>query len=180
MSPKSPQVRVQDPCTPSQPVISIDELQEENQQLKQQVDSLANLPEGIQISDLYQVAQVKLTRYTGLYDKDKDEQVDHLCVYIKPEDADGDVVKAAGDVTVQLWNLSGQEPGALLGEWEISSKQLRKEWFSSLMTVNYRLLFPMKEAWLEPDLALTVRIAFKDFLSGQVFTDQMPVESLLD
>jgi hypothetical protein len=155
----------------------VEELQQENQLLRQQVSTLSNLPEGVDACDLLLVSTLKLTRYTGLYDKDKDGQVDQLCVYLKPMDADGDVVKVAGDVTVQLWDLSGQQPDALLETWEIPAEELRKQWFSSLMTVNYRLLFPLQAEWIDPALSLTVRVKFKDYLSGLEFTSQMPVKA---
>lgn len=154
----------------------LEALQQENLHLRQQVSALSNLPEGVGISDLYQVTEVQLTRYTGLYDRDKDGQVDQLCVYLRPLDGDGDVVKAAGDVTVQLWDLSGQQSESLLKTWEIPSAQLRKQWFSSLMTVNYRMLFPLETDWVDPALSLTVRVLFKDLLTGQALTAQMPVE----
>jgi len=154
---------------------SVDLLQRENQRLRQQVRSLSKLPGGIGVTALYQVTDVQLTRFTGLYDKDKDGKLDHLCVYVRPVDGDGDAVKAAGDVMVQLWDLSGQNPDALLKEWHVASEQLRKEWFSSLMALNYRLLFPLRTEWTDSDLSLTVRILFKDALTGQQFSAQMPV-----
>ncbi len=156
---------------------TVEFLLQENQRLRRQVHSLSKLPDGISVSALYQVTEVQLTRFTGLYDKDKDGKVDQLCVYIRPVDVDGDSVKVAGDVTVQLWDLSGQAPGALLEEWDIASEQLRKEWFSSLMALNYRLLFPLQAEWTNPALSLTVRILFKDHLTGQEFPAQMPVKA---
>jgi hypothetical protein len=162
---------------PAPNVPTIESIQLENDRLRQQVRALSNLPEGIGVGDLYQVIEVQLTRYTGLYDEDKDGQVDQLCVYLRPVDADGDVVKAAGHVTVQLWDLSGQNDGALLREWKISSEDLRKEWFSSLMTVNYRLRFPLPAQWADPTLSLTVRVLFQDYLTGEELTSQRPVKA---
>ena len=167
----------QDPCVPAPQSPSLESIQQENQRLREQIRSLSNLPEGIGVQDLYHVVKVQLTRYTGLYDQDKDGQIDQLCVYLRPVDADGDVVKAAGHVTVQLWDLSGQNAGALLSEWQVSSADLRKLWFSSLMTVNYRLRFPLQAQWVDPALSLTVRILFQDYLTGQEHTSQMPVEA---
>jgi len=167
----------QDPPAQTSPSPTVDELQQENQRLRQQINTLSNLPEGVDAVDLLQATRVQLTRYTGLYDKDEDGQVDQLCVYFTPMDADGDVVKVAGDVTVQLWDLSGRQPGALLKAWKIPSEQLRKQWYSSLMTVNYRLLFPLQAEWVDPALSLTVRVLFKDYLSGQELTSQMPIKA---
>jgi hypothetical protein len=166
----------QDPCVPAPNTPTIESIQLENERLRQQVLALSNLPEGIGVGDLYHVVYVQLTRYTGLYDDDEDGQVDQLNVYLRPVDADGDVVKAAGRVTVQLWDLSGKNAGALLGEWQVSSEDLRKQWFSSLMTVNYRLRFPLQAQWADPALSLTVRVLFHDYLTGEELTSQSPVK----
>jgi len=168
----------QDPCEPAPHSPALESIQQENLQLREQVRSLSNLPEGVGVGDLYQVVKVPLTRFTGLYDDDKDGQIDQLSVYLRPVDADGDVVKAAGHVTVQLWDLSGKHAGgALLSEWQVSSAELRKQWFSSLMTVNYRLRFPLQAQWVDPDLSLTVRTLFKDYLTGQEHMSQKPVKA---
>lgn len=167
----------QDPCEPAPNAPTLESIQQENQRLREQVNSLANLPEGIGVRDLYHVVKVQLTRFTGLYDEDKDGQIDQLCVYLRPMDADGDVVKAAGHVTVQLWDLSGQNAGALLSEWQVSAADLREQWFSSLMTVNYRLRFPLQAQWADPALSLTVRTLFKDYLTGLEHTSQRPVKA---
>ncbi len=168
----------QDPCVPAPNAPTLESVQLENDRLRQQVLALSNLPEGIGVEDLYHVVDVQLTRYTGLYDEDADGQVDQLRVYLRPVDADGDVVKAAGHLTVQLWDLSGKENSeALLSEWKISSEDLRKEWFASLITINYRFRFPLQAKWSDPTLSLTVRILFKDYLTGEELTSQMPVKA---
>ena len=170
---------IQDPCVPVPHSPSLESVQQENQRLREQVNSLSNLPEGIGVRDLYHVVDVQLTKYTGLYDEDKDGQIDQLLVYLRPVDADGDVVKAAGHVTVQLWDLSGKQPGALLSEWQVSSVDLREQWFSSFMTVNYRLRFPLQTQWVDPALSLTVRVLFKDYLTGQEHMRQRPIKARL-
>jgi hypothetical protein len=169
----------QDPCVPVPHSPSLESLQQENQRLREQVNSLSNLPEGIGVRDLYHVVDVQLTKYTGLYDEDKDGQIDQLLVYLRPVDADGDVVKAAGHVTVQLWDLSGKQPEAFLSEWQVSSVDLREQWFSSFMTVNYRLQFPLQAQWADPALSLTVRVLFKDYLTGQEHMSQRPIKARL-
>ena len=166
----------EDPCALAPSAPSLESIQQENDRLHAQVAALSNLPEGIGVGDLYHVVDVRLTKFTGLYDEDKDGKIDQLCVYLKPVDADGDVVKAAGHVTVQLWDLSGQNSEALLGEWRVSSEDLRKEWFSSLMTVNYRLRFPLEDQWTDPALSLTVRVVFKDYLTGEEHKAQRAVK----
>lgn len=172
-----PQPVIQDPCALAPSTPSLESIQEENERLRQQVTALSNLPEGIGVRDLYHVVDVKLTKFTGLYDEDKDGEIDQLCVYLRPLDADGDVVKAAGHVTIQLWDLSGQNSEAFLGQWQVSSEDLRKEWFSSLMTVNYRLRFPLEDAWKDPALSLTVRVIFQDYLTGEEHKTQKAVET---
>ena len=60
--PKSSPKSSPDPCMPAPPSPSFEALQQENERLRQQVETLSNLPEGVGISDLYQVASVQLTR----------------------------------------------------------------------------------------------------------------------
>ena len=157
--------------------VSLSELQQENQKLTQQVKTLVGLPKGVSLQDLYAVERVLLGKYTGLYDKDRNGDYETLSVYIRPLDRDGDTIKAAGEVDVQLWDLSGDGSEALIREWHISAETLRTRWFSTLMAANYRLSFELPPDLLDTQSALTVRIRFLDYLTGQVFTDQMAVKS---
>jgi hypothetical protein len=157
----------------------IEQSEAENKQLKGQVQVLSGLPEQVKIETLRRLTSVKIGRYTGFYDKDNDGRKEKLIVYIQPMDEDGDKVKAAGDVDVQLWDLNKTEGGALLGQWHVTPNELKKLWFDTLLTINYRVMFDIRGK-IDPDAPgdgpLTVKITFTDYLTGRVFNDQKAIK----
>jgi len=148
----------------------------ENEQLNQRIQVLSSLPEGVKPENIYSVHEIKITRYTNLYDKDKDGRKETLIVYIQPVDQDGDVIKAAGTVDVELWDLNKEDGHAQLGKWHITANELRKLWFKTLLAVNYRLTLDVGgkvENFKDP---LTVKVTFTDQLSGRVFKEQKVIK----
>jgi len=144
----------------------------ENQLLKQQIQVLSRLPEGVKSENIYSVHGINITRYTNFYDKDKDGRKEKLIVYIQPIDQEGDIIKAAGDVDVQLVDLNKLDAPAQLAQWHVTAEQLRGLWFKTLLTVNYRLTFDVAgkvENFKDP---LTVTVTFTDYLTGKIFKEQ--------
>ena len=148
----------------------------ENKKLKKQIQVLSGLPADAKLENFYNLQRVKITGFTDFYDKDKDGRKEKLIVYIQPIDQDGDVVKATGSVDVKLWNLNRPNGQALLGQWRVEPDELRKLWFATLITINYRLTFDVAgkiEKFEEP---LTVKLTFTDHLSGKVFKEQKVIK----
>jgi len=146
----------------------------ENEQLRQQVKALAVLPKDGG-ENFYKLTSVRIARFTGFYDTDKDGRREKLLVYVQPVDTTGDVIKAAGTVHVQLWNLNSPGDQPLIGEWQVQPDRLRKLWVGALVS-DYRLAFDVS---LTPELLaqpLTVKIAFTDYLTGEIFRDQTVIE----
>ena len=145
----------------------------EVEHLKQQVTVLSGLKPGFKAENLYNLQSLVITRYTGFYEDDGKKK--RLLVYIQPIDEQGDVIKAAGSVDVQLWDLSKPDK-ALFAEWRIEPDELKKMWVATLFSINYRLPFDVadKIAGLAGDL--TVRVTLTDYLSGKVFTEQKVVK----
>jgi hypothetical protein len=153
-----------------------EQLKAENEQLDKQVQTLSGLPEDKRGENLYPLEGVKIGRYTDLYDKDGNGSKEKLIVYVQPIDQQGDVVKTAGAVDVQLWNLNNQADKALLSQWRVEQEELKKVWFATLITINYRLTFDVAgivESFEEP---LTVKITFTDHLSGKMFEAQKVIK----
>jgi len=152
----------------------LEQCQVEKEQLRQQVKALAVLPkEGRE--NFYKLTSVRIARFTGFYDTDKDGRREKLLVYVQPTDTNGDIIKAAGTVHVQLWNLNGPGDQSLIGEWQVEPDRLRKLWVGALVS-DYRLAFDVS---LTPELLaqpLTVKIAFTDYLTGEVLRDQTIIE----
>jgi hypothetical protein len=140
------------------------------------VQTLSGLPEDVRLESLYSLESVKIGRYTGFYDKDKDGKNEKLIVYIRPIDEEGDEVKASGAVDVQLWNLNKADSEALLGEWRVQPDELKKLWYATLVTINYRLTFDIADKVDNFDDIMTVKVTFTDYLTGKVFNAQRIIQ----
>ena len=148
----------------------------QNKQLKKQLQTLAGLPDDVRLENLYNLQTVKVSRYTNFYDKDKDGQKEKLIVYIQPTDEQGDIVKATGNVDVQLWDLNKDNGQALLSQWQVKPDELKELWFASIVSVNYRLTFDIADKITEFEEPLTVKVTFTDYLPGKVFKDQRVIK----
>ena len=145
----------------------------EKEQLQKQLHTLSGLPEQLKGENLYSVRNIEVGKYTGFFDKDKDGKKEKLIVYIEPLDEQGDVIKAAADVEVELWDLSKTDGSALLAKWPpVKPDELKKLWFNSMLKVNYRLTFDITDIVKSFDEPLTVKVTFTDYLSGKVFKKQ--------
>ncbi|MFQ6035613.1 MAG: hypothetical protein ACE5NM_07160 [Sedimentisphaerales bacterium] len=147
----------------------------ENEKLRKRLQVLSGLPEDLKGENLYRLQSIKISRYTNLYDKDKDDKKEQLIVYIQPIDQDGDIIKAAGAVDVQLWDLSKESQQALLGQWHVGPETLKKLWFATLMT-HYKLTFDVADKIDEFKEPLTVKVTFTDYLTGKVFKEQKVIK----
>ena len=153
----------------------IEQLKSESGQLGKQIKALSGLSTD-ELEDLYKLQRIKIGGYTNFYDKDKDGKKEKLIVYVQPIDQDGDVIKVAGAVEVQLWDLtSPQANEALIAEWDVPPNQLRKLWYAALKT-NYRLSFDIADKIDSLAEPLTVKVSFTDYLTGKVFTEQTVIK----
>lgn len=145
----------------------------ENEQLQKQIHTLSGLPGELKGRNLYSLQGVEIGKYTGFYDKDNDGSKETLAVYIEPIDEQGDVIKAAADVEVELWDLSKTDGEALIAKWPaVKPDDLKNLWFSGLIKINYRLTFDITDKVESFDEPLTVKVTFTDYLSGKVFKKQ--------
>jgi len=154
----------------------IEQARAETERLKEQVQVLSGLPEEVKIENTRRLKSLKVGRFTGFYDKDKDGKKEKLIVYIEPTDEEGDKIKAGGTVDVQLWDLNKSEDGALLSQWHVTADELRKAWFDTLLSTNYRCVFDIAGKVEDFTKPLTVKVTFTDYLTGRTFTDQMAVK----
>ncbi len=148
----------------------------ENQRLKGQVQVLSGLPQEVRLENTRQLKSLKIGRFTGFYDKDKDGKKEKLIVYIEPMDEEGDKIKAGGSVDVQLWDLNKSQDGALLGQWHVTPDELRKAWFDTLLSTNYRCVLDITGKVEDFTKPLTVKVTFTDYLTGRTFTDQRAIK----
>jgi len=154
----------------------IEKSRTENEQLRKQIQVLAGMKPEVKLEDIYELQKVRIHKYTNLYDKNEDGQYEKLIVYIQPIDADGDLIKAAGAVDVQLWDLNRENGEALLGQWRVEPNELKKIWFAALVSTNYRLSFDVADKIDKYDEPLTVKVTFTDYLTGKVFEEQKVIK----
>jgi hypothetical protein len=155
----------------------IEQLQQQNEQISKQNKTLAGLDPQFRYENLYSLQSVKVHKYTNLYDKDDNGNFEKLIVYIQPMDNHGDIVKAAGTVDIELWDLNKEDDNSRLNQWQISPDQLQELWFNSIASTNYRLILDLDEPIDNYDQPLTVKVTFTDHLTGKTFQQQKVLES---
>lgn len=153
----------------------LEESKAKNDELKKQMATLSKLDHEKRINSLYELETVKVAKYTNLYDKDKDGTKEKLIVYLQPIDVEGDLIKAAGSVEVELWDLRRESDEALLTKWQISPDELKKTWYATVVTSNYRLAFDVVDIIGSLEGPFTVKVTFTDYVSGKVYTEQKMV-----
>lgn len=156
----------------------IEHIESGNNDLQKQINTLHGLEDDVKLKDLCDLQRVRITKYTNLFDKDKDGKKETLIVYLQPIDQDGDIIKAPGDVHVQLLDLDKDKDPALLGKWHITPNKLRKLWLNALLKTNYRLTFDVSQKVETFDEPLTVTVTFTDYLTGKVFEEQRLIKPL--
>lgn len=150
----------------------VESLEADNQSLGEQVKQLSALGSEVRMSALPTLSRMEIGKRTGFFDKDHDGKKEKLIVYIKPFDDTGDVVKAAGSVEVQLWDLGADSGEALLNTWQIGPEELKKKWAGTVMTNYYRLPFRIDDLAAEGSKDLTVKVKFTDYITGKVLRGQ--------
>ena len=50
--------------------------------------------------------------------------------------------------------------------------ELKQNWFATLITINYRLMFDVAEKITGNEEELVVKVTFTDYLSGKIFKQQ--------
>jgi outer membrane murein-binding lipoprotein Lpp len=155
--------------------IQVEQAKIENEELKKRVTVLQDLPDDVKGINLYQLENVNIQNYSGLFDENNDGKIDTLIVRIQPIDNDGDIIKASGSVIVELWDLNKPENQARIGNWPVGVEELKKDWNSFLIT-NYNLRFDVSGKIDKFDEPLTIKMNFTDYLSGKVFQAQKVIE----
>jgi hypothetical protein len=157
--------------------LQVEQFNSENKELKDQIQVLSGLPENVKLENLNRLNSIKIGRYTGFFDKDDDGKKEKLIVYIQPTDEQGDALKAAGTVEVQLWDLNKTNGQAMLGQWKVEPDELKKLWFETLVSIYYRLTFDVADIVENLEEPLTVKVIFTDYLTGKVFNEQKVIQA---
>jgi hypothetical protein len=135
---------------------------------------------GINEDDLKRIffpEKIEIDRLSGGDDYDKKPGDDGVTVYIRPIDQYGDVVKVAGDVLIQIYDLAAPPGSNLVGEYPVSVDQIAGLWHGRLLTGHFTIKCP----WTKPPQHsdLTVRVRFVDYLTKRVVEAQSVVKVAL-
>jgi len=154
-------------------------LTDAQQQLARQDQQLATLQAlgTRRLENLFRVARIRLGRFTGGYDSDEKPGEDGVKVYVEPIDEAGSVLKAAGSVTIQLFDLAAPDGEYDLGAHRFDVDTIANHWFSGAFTNHYSFVCPWGER--RPSCSeVTVRVTFVEYLTGKTFIAQKraPVE----
>jgi hypothetical protein len=137
-----------------------------------QVSSLLALGDK-RLEKLYVVQRISLGMATGGIDLDGKAGDEGVKVYLQPIDQHGSVLKAPGEVTIQLYDLAAPAKQNLVGECRFDLDETSKAWSSGFLTYHYSFTCRWKAAPPEHD-EITVRVEFLDYLTGKTYTAQKP------
>ncbi len=141
---------------------------------KQQIGSLQRLGDK-RLEKLYYVTAIQIDRLSGGANYDDKPGDDGVTVHLSPVDQDGHVIKAAGEIRIQLFDLSNPDGQHLLGEYRLDVDHARKAWYGRLMTNHYTIKCPWRTGPPAHE-EITIRAEFLDYLTGKTFTDQKVIK----
>lgn len=146
--------------------------------IRRQADQIRELQQqaaGAPAAQLSHASRIELDAMTGGYDADGSPGDDGVVVYVRPYDVDGDSLKAAGSVRVQVLDLAAAGDAQTVGEVSLDAAALRKTWYGKLMTSHYTIRCPWRAG--PPQHAdLVVRVQFIDLLTGKPFEEVRQVK----
>jgi hypothetical protein len=178
-------------CTPQRParldanmLLEVEQLRTRNEELckqlsqrDEQILTLQNLGDK-RLDRLYTVRRISLASGTGGASTDDKPGDDAVKVNVAPIDQHGSVLKAAGSVKVQVFDLAAPQAGNLLVECNYDPNAAAKNWVSGLFSSYYGFTLPLPA---EPPAhsELTVRAEFTEYLTGKTFTAQQVIKIAL-
>ncbi len=115
--------------------------------------------------------QLVIDKLSGGADYDGQPGDDGVTVYLKPVDKDGDVIKVAGDIRIQLYDLAAAPAQNLVGEYFVPVDQVGKLWHGKLLTDHYTIKCPWPKGPPE-HTEITIRAMFVDYLTKRVVSAQ--------
>ena len=114
---------------------------------------------------------LKIASLSGGADYDGKPGDDGVTVYLRPIGRDGDVVKVAGEIRVQLYDLANPQGQELIGEYHVRADESGEYWYGKLMTQHFTIKCPWPSAPPAHE-EITIRAVFVDGLTGNVMTAQ--------
>ena len=140
--------------------------------LESRATTVPSLPSA-RLENLFTTHGLQLGRLTGGADLDRAKPGDEgLKIYATPKDDQGEPYKAAGSFVVEAFDLSANPPH--VGRWTFDTQAARESWLGVALARAYVLTCP----WQTPPqrAELTVKVTFRDELTGREFHEQKLVK----
>jgi hypothetical protein len=141
--------------------------------LEHQATTMPVLPQD-RLDRLFTVHGLQFSRLTGGYASTPGLAWDDLVkVYVVPVDADGQVIKAAGQFKVEIFDLADPQ-SPLLDSRQFSLDQSRSAWYGQSMLYSYVLSIPLTH--LPQHTELTVVATFTDELTQRIISAEQKIK----
>jgi hypothetical protein len=140
------------------------------EQLHKQLDQARGLT-AEDLEKIFYPERIEIASLSGGDDYDGKPGDDGVTVYLKPIDRDGDAVKVAGDIRIQLYDLANPPDQNLIGVYSIPVDQVSGLWYGKLATYHYTVRCPWKNGPPQHD-EITIRVTFVDYLTQRTITAQ--------
>lgn len=140
------------------------------EQLHKQLEQARGLtPEDLQ--RIFYPEKIEIASLSGGDDYDGQPGDDGVTVYLRPIDRDGDAVKVAGHIRIELYDLADPPDQNLIGAYSIPVDQVSRLWYGKLATYHYTIRCPWKNGQPRHD-EITIRATFEDYLTQRMMTAQ--------
>ena len=126
----------------------------------------------LQPEPLFSIERIEILGITGGVNTDGKGGDDAVAVYFRPVDRDGDVLKRAGKIVIQLLDLSSKLEPRLVGHRvDNSPERIRKSWYGKFWTNHYKIVVPFHpDESLLPGQEIDVHVSFLELATGKEFT----------
>ncbi len=151
---------------------------------REAVDLRRQLAEGKRIAHAEQVVAlgrvegISLNKYlTGGLDRDGVPGDEMFAAFVVPTDADGNVVKAPGSVTVTVLDLSKPDAQQRVGRWEFGPKDSEPLWHSGFFGSGYAVRVPWQSLPDSSQLLVHARLKTidgREFVTSQSIKINVP------
>ncbi len=115
-----------------------------------------------QAAQTFTLRRIALGRMTGGVDNDKTPGDEALQVYLEPYDGDDHVIKAPGQVQIDVLQITSEGMKVPLSTWDIGPEQLRRSWRSGLLSSGYVLVLPWKVTPMTQNVRVVARLTLSD------------------
>lgn len=144
-----------------------DLLQKQVAQTEQLKGSL--IPE--QTQALARIAGLSINKLmSGGKDRDGDRLDDAMQVIVSPLDGDGDLVKIAGQMEIEAYDMARTGDDKRIGRWVFDSSEARKNWHSGFLSSGYQFQLPWQQPPSGKNVLVHARLTTSD--GRQFDTDQ--------